>query len=889
MDNNSKHVKQKEVAKEIKNEQKQNILNSKRRSVSFKIISINALIIIIAMISITVFVDNEVSKSLEAQATTKITDLNTSYMINFDSVVNAYKSPVNRITAEVEDIVKTKKYSREEFYVYLEQAVISDDNLSALTVMFEKDAFDGLDDKYKYSNYGTAESGRLSYYIYEENGEIVFLNGIEDNEDEFNYDYYKIPMETGEMYVSEPYIFADSGKVGLTISKPIIVDGKTIGIVGSDILVPDLAKAFETVKLYDTGAVGIMLEDGTIINGNAYDIPPSLVEDTYSILPTDDKVKISLVENAESKEPYVVVASEYNLNEEGGFYIVSTIREKEITEAASKLLIMIITAFFITTLVLLISLFLVVEKIMKPLKELNKNAKDVASGKLDLKFINVANDEIGDLTVSIGEMAKTITCILEEVDDITNARIEGDKDFIMNSAKYSGEFSKMAENINKLTAVYDEIIIEVIEYADGFAKGDFGMEIKVMPGDYKVVTEKFIVLKEQLENVELEINSFIKAGVEGRLSYTVDATVFSGGWGEIISQLNKLFISIGKPIREVSSFIENISKTGNYQLTLEKNLEGEFEIIRKSLNKMLVELFENIEEVSDVLHQLSNNKYNVTIEREYIGDFSIIKSSVLEIIAQLNNVIHEISNSTNVITSSAAASAETSVNLADASTRQNQAIIELLQDIENVIGETNQNAQSAKEANIFSSKTLENAKSGNAEMKEMLTTINEISVASTSIGNIISIIEEIAFQTNLLALNAAVEAARAGEHGKGFAVVADEVRSLAGRSQLAALETKELIEKSIVKVNEGTEKADSTSKALNAILGDISQVSEIIDRIANVSAEQAKHIAEFGYKANDISDVANQNTSTSEESAAIAQEISAQSESLKNLIESFEF
>ncbi len=862
---------------------------AKRRSVSFKIISINALIIIIAMAAITIYVDHAVSDNSERAGISMITSLNDSYMTNFNTVVDAYKSPLNRLGTEIEGIVKSKKYDREQFYDYLKQSVMSDDNVSALTVMFEKDAFDGKDGVYKNTGFGTKESGKMSYYLLEENGNINFLNGIENNEDEYNYNYYKIPMQTGQMYVSEPYVFADSGKVGLTISRPIMVDGKAVGIVGSDIMVPDLAKAFETVSLYETGAVGIVLADGTIINGNSYEIPPAVVQDTTKIFPTGDEFKISLVNNQELSEPYVVTADQYKLNDDGGFYIVTAIPKAEIYKDVNALLTVIIVAAIITTLLILLALYLVVERTIKPLRRLTENAKEVAKGNLNINVGKVDNDEIGDMSMSIRAMSHTITSLLDDVDDITKARVVGNKEVKMIPENYQGSFANMAENINKLTNVYDDIIDEVLDYADGFANGEFDKEIKVMPGDYGTVTETFLTLKEQLKQVESEINNFIIAGVDGKLSYTVDASSFNGGWASLLTQLNELFVSIAAPIRQVSSFIENISKTGNYHLIMDKQLNGEFEIIRSSLNKMLTELFENIEDVSFVLNQLSNNKYNVTIEREYIGDFSIIKKSVLGIIKQLNSVMHEISNSANVITSSTSASAETSMNLAEASTRQNKSISELLKDIELVIDETSENANSAKEANVLASKTLQNAKNGNVEMEQMLHTMNEISVASTSIGNIINIIEEIAFQTNLLALNAAVEAARAGEHGKGFAVVAEEVRSLAGRSQQAASETKELIEKSISKVKEGTDKADSTSLALDAILSDISQVTDIIDKITDGSTSQAKHMTEFGNKVNDISDVANQNTSTSEESAAIAEEISAQCESLKIMVDSFEF
>ncbi len=865
-------------------------LKSKKRrlGLTFKIIGINGIVILTSMILITLFIKSTITQTLNTAAKEKITDLTESYVLSFAQMGKAYNGPVNRLTSDVEKIVAKGDYTREELYEYIEDVVVAEDNLSAVTVMFAENGFDGLDSQFKGTGYGTKESGKLSYYIYEENGGIQFLNGIEDNEAEYSAKYYLKAMESGQLYTSAPYTFADSGKVAITIAKPIMVNGKAVGIIGSDVMLNDLASSFADTVFYHTGAVGIAGKDGILIDGNANPLQPELFADESKVYSDDEEIKLSVVPNA-AGEKYIIATHMYRLNDEGGFYVATQVKLTEVTGAITKLIGLIIIAFVLTTLVMVVVGVSSVNILLRPLKRLTQNAHEVAMGNFDVDFTVVANDEIGDLTVNIGEMASTIADIIHELETVAKAKARGENSVKMQPENYSGEFAIMAESVNELTGVYEFILNRVLELVDGFAHGDFDMEITDLPGDLAQVSNKFIVLQNQLALIEREIGKFIDAGLHGDLSYTLDTGEFDGGWRDILTQLNDLFKAIAMPISQVSDFLENVSQTGDYQLTMDTKLNGDFEVIRTSLNKMLHELFENIEEVSFVLNQLSNNNYNVTIQREYIGDFSLIKSSLLNIIDQLNRVMSEISGSANVITSSATASAETSINLAEASTRQSRAIHSLLQNIEKVIAETDQNAQSANEANMFASKTLTNAKNGNVEMQQMVTTINEISVASRSIGNIIGIIEEIAFQTNLLALNAAVEAARAGEHGKGFAVVAEEVRSLAGRSQEAALETKTLIEKSIERVQEGTTKADSTSKSLSAILSDISQVSEIIDRISSGSSTQAKHIADFGVKVNEISDVVNQNTSTSEESAAIAQEISAQSEKLKQLISSFEF
>ncbi len=866
-----------------------NIKKGMRMGMSLKIIGVNGAIILISMILITLFIQKAVTADLTENAKEKITDLTESYVLSFSQMGKAYNAPVNRLTSDVENIVKKGNYTREELYEYIEDVVVAEDNLTAVTVMFEANAFDGLDSQYQGTGYGTKESGKLSYYVYEENGSVQFLNGIEDNEAEYNAAYYTKPMQSGQLYTSTPYTFSDSGKVAVTITKPIMVDGKAVGIIGSDVMLPELAASFADTTFYDTGSVGIVTAEGVTIDGNAFPLQPELFADPSKVLSNDEEIKISRVKSSVDGKDYIVSTHMYRVNEDGGFYVATSIDREIVTGGVDKLMLEIILGFFITTLVIIVVGVTSVNKLMRPLKRLAEKAHEVAMGNFNVDFTPSTNDEIGDLTINIGEMVDAVATLIHQVDDVKNAVSNGDSSIRMQPENYQGEFSTMAKNVNDLTGVYEFILNRILELVDGFAHGDFDMEITDLPGELSQVSNKFIVLQNQLALIEREIGKFIDAGLHGELSYTLDAGEFDGGWKDILTQLNELFAAVAKPISEVSGFLKNVSDTGNYQLTMDTKLNGDFEVIRSSLNNMLHELFENIEEVSFVLNQLSNNNYNVTIQREYIGDFSLIKTSLLNIIDQLNRVMSEISSSANVITSSATASAETSINLAEASTRQSKAIHSLLQNIENVIAETDKNAESANEANMFASKTLTNAKNGNVEMQQMVTTINEISVASRSIGNIIGIIEEIAFQTNLLALNAAVEAARAGEHGKGFAVVAEEVRSLAGRSQEAALETKTLIEKSIERVQEGTEKADSTSKSLSAILSDISQVSEIIDRISSGSSTQAKHITDFGVKVNEISDVVNQNTSTSEESAAIAQEISAQSEKLKQLIAAFEF
>ncbi len=229
--------------------------------------------------------------------------------------------------------------------------------------------------------------------------------------------------------------------------------------------------------------------------------------------------------------------------------------------------------------------------------------------------------------------------------------------------------------------------------------------------------------------------------------------------------------------------------------------------------------------------------------------------------------------------------ASSAQQIAEGASQQAASLEQTSSAVEELAAQTRSSADAAQQAVELGQRARQAATRGTDTTDQLNTAMEAINESSVQIGRIIKVVEEIAFQTNLLALNAAVEAARAGEHGKGFAVVADEVRNLAQRAAEASREIAMLVEDSVSKAKDGARVAESVGDALRVIIQDVEQVTSLLDGIAQSNEEQAEGVSQMNHAITQIDRVTQSNAASAEQSASTAQELAAQATMVQTLVQ----
>lgn len=398
---------------------------------------------------------------------------------------------------------------------------------------------------------------------------------------------------------------------------------------------------------------------------------------------------------------------------------------------------------------------------------------------------------------------------------------------------------------------------------------------KLMTGevyeDYKSFSKKLTILCDKFQ-VELDqaktmanvctVIIFIVIVAAG-LAIAVVTTLI----GKIITN------SITEPVKQIDAAVASLRKgelSNVEMLTYES--EDEFGDTIRNLKEAMGILADYVSEISVEVKaiaqgDLTRNGDDIT---DFLGDFSELKTSLLYILKRFNSTLTEISNLAEQVSSNSSEVENASKSLADGATEQAGVIEELNATIDTVVDMAEDTAKETQNASARVKASANKANEEKEKMNELLTEMEHITEISKEIGNIITDIEDIASQTNLLSLNASIEAARAGEAGKGFAVVADQIGKLAADSAKSAVNTRDLIDKTLVEIEKGNTITRTTADAFNQIIADMESFAEIAQNTMEKANSQAESLEQIGQGIEQLSSVVQGNAASSEENTAIS-------------------
>ena len=490
----------------------------------------------------------------------------------------------------------------------------------------------------------------------------------------------------------------------------------------------------------------------------------------------------------------------------------------------------------------------------------------ISKGDIPPKITDNYNGDFNDIKNNLNTCINTLNTLISEMGNMSKQHDLGDIDVVIDTNKFDGAYKTMAGGVNDMVNAHITVKKKAMGIFKQFGEGNFEAQMELLPGKKRFINETIDQVRDNLKALIADANMLAEAAVQGRLATRAEADRHKGDFRKIVQGVNNTLDAVIGPLNVAAKYVERISK-GDIPEQITDNYNGDFNNIKDNLNILIKANLEIIEKAKLVAAG------DLTVDLKKRSDKDELMQSLTEMVKSTANIISEFKSASDNISASSQQMSSTSQEMSQGASEQASSAEEVSSSMEEMAANIQQNTENAQQTEKIALNAAEGINKVNEASDQTLKYMQDI-------ADKVSIIGEIARQTNILALNAAVEAARAGEHGKGFAVVAAEVRKLAERSQVSAVEIDSLTKNSVRATEE-------SGKLLAAIAPEIGKTAKLVQEIAAASIEQNSGADQVNNAIQQLNQVTQQNAAASEEMATSSEELAGQAQQLLEMISFF--
>jgi|GEM_PF-3002596 len=476
---------------------------------------------------------------------------------------------------------------------------------------------------------------------------------------------------------------------------------------------------------------------------------------------------------------------------------------------------------------------------------LEKMAHQAHQLSLGQHFAPITGNYQGDFSVlqqSLNQLGALLQRFYEVWQETSEHHKAGEIDFRPQIEDFPGYFRMLLEQISEVLNQHITLTTTVVDVVGRYAHGDFKPDIPRYPNQLAGITEAVQHMKLSLQTMSNEVLALLSQANSGKLDIWGNASAFEGKFRDIIEGVNTMLHQIISPVRDVTK----------------------------------------------ILSAVAQGDLSASLSVEYPGDLAELERAVESCIANLVVIVNQLHTSAGQLIETSSNINQGYQDLQERSEQQSATLEETASSVDMFADSVNLGADRARNTQGMTEKVVEQVHQGLGVLGAAVKSMQEMSDASQHIGELVGVIDGIAFQTNILALNASVEAAHAGEYGRGFAVVATEVRNLSKQSTDSARHIKRLVQDAQNKIREGGKFVQSASETMSGIETSMRELNGFVHNITSSIEDQSLTISQINRSLSDLLRFTQENTSLVEQTSAAGKELVQQGENLNHLVSFFQ-